>query len=365
MPLLHGALTGQFLRTDPDPPSRTALVDALSAHAFREPAADPRDNAVIGWVSPDNWLETDIPAETTFAGAVAHLRLRIDRKKLPPRAKEEIRQRIERWCRENHRERAPVSVRQELKEIVEASWWPRIVPQTKIVDVLWATDEGFLVVGAEGDALEWTRKMLHRLGHEIDRSFSRMDPLDHLAPRDARRLVARWGGASVPDGDAADEPLDQEFDRSLPAEAGRDFLRYVWSRCNEGGTFEIEDQNGSPWEIWIGASAVLGNRRDTKATPHVRITDERLPDAHEVRAGLEDGERAFLRLEIEARRNELEYRLLLDAQDLQPKNWGLPSLLAHEREEAILERIFEIQHVLFLLGLLLRSWARDVLDHPT
>ena len=111
MGFLKGRLTFRRYRVnDPLPDDfRDRFEDALTDHAFREPGSVTKGEETVGWVRTDNLLETDFSNRDKWLYTHYLMAgMRLDKKTLPtPLVRAMIEKRVESWCEENGRARAP------------------------------------------------------------------------------------------------------------------------------------------------------------------------------------------------------------------------------------------------------------------
>jgi len=146
MSLFKGALTARRYRVLGTPPDdfRGTYPDLLQQKAFHEPLGLTRSEEIEGWVLTQNLLDTDFSnLDRWLYNQYLAAALRVDKKTLPSRlVKAMLEKRVAAWCQEHHRERAPASVRTELKELLEDELYARALPRVAVVEFVWNLVDG-------------------------------------------------------------------------------------------------------------------------------------------------------------------------------------------------------------------------------
>lgn len=149
MTLMSGSLTGRRYRVGGEPPDdfRTMYADHLAAHAFREPLGIQKSEEIEGWVLIQNLLDTDFGAQERWLfNHYLAAALRVDKKTLPAKLfRAHLDKRVAAWCQEQKRERAPASVRTEIKELLEDEMYARTLPRVALFEFCWNIAEGWVV----------------------------------------------------------------------------------------------------------------------------------------------------------------------------------------------------------------------------
>lgn len=149
MSLFQGALTVRRYRVLGTPPDdfRTVYPDLLQDRAFHEPMGMTRSEEIEGWVLTQNLLDTDFSNHDRWLyNQYLAAGLRVDKKTLPARlVKAMLEKRIKAWCEEHHRERAPASVRTELKELLEDELYARTLPRVSVFEFCWNLVENWVI----------------------------------------------------------------------------------------------------------------------------------------------------------------------------------------------------------------------------
>ncbi len=149
MSLFKGALTVRRYRVLGAPPDdfRSVYPQLLQERAFHEPMGMTRSEEIEGWVLTQNLLDTDFSnQEKWLYNQYLAAALRVDKKTLPARlVKAMLEKRIKAWCEEHRRERAPASVRTELKELLEDELYGRTLPRVAVFEFCWNLVENWVI----------------------------------------------------------------------------------------------------------------------------------------------------------------------------------------------------------------------------
>lgn len=149
MSLMTGSITGRRYRVVGELPEdfRTVFPDNLAAHAFREPIGIQKSEELEGWVLIQNLLDTDFAAQERWLfNHYLAAALRVDKKSLPAKLfRAHLEKRVAAWCQEHKRERAPASVRTEIKELLEDEMYARTLPRVALYEFCWNIAEGWVV----------------------------------------------------------------------------------------------------------------------------------------------------------------------------------------------------------------------------
>lgn len=149
MGVLKGGLTVRRYRVDGEVPEgfRASYPEFLQAYAFTEPASRTSKQERSGWVLTRNLLDTDFQElDAWLVDTWIVLQLRVDKKTLPARLfNAHLEKRVEAWCDEHNRERAPKTVKDELKEQLEFEWLQRALPSVSTTEAVWNMAEGYVL----------------------------------------------------------------------------------------------------------------------------------------------------------------------------------------------------------------------------
>lgn len=156
MSLFKGALTVRRYRVAGTPPDdfRSTYPELLQTHAFHEPMGMTRSEEIEGWVLVQNLLDTDFTnLDRWLYNQYLVAALRVDKKTLPSKLLAAmLEKRIQAWCQEHRRERAPASVRTELKELLEDEMYGRTLPRVAVHEFCWNLVENWVIFFNTSDA---------------------------------------------------------------------------------------------------------------------------------------------------------------------------------------------------------------------
>lgn len=155
---------GSFVRFsvegDVPPPGDDAFYVALAEQRFRSIENAASEETSAGWVSPGDPSGQDFVRDEIWLDSVARLRMRIDRKRLPPAwlsiyLLAELRARGDR----------PVSARErkEIKADIEDKLLPRLLPTVQFVDVVYVpASRTVLLFATSGNVMAECGKLFFR-----------------------------------------------------------------------------------------------------------------------------------------------------------------------------------------------------------
>lgn len=198
MSLFKGALTVRRYRVLGTPPDdfRTVYPDLLQEKAFHEPMGLTRSEEIEGWVLVQNLLDTDFSnLDKWLYNQYVAAGLRIDKKTLPSKLfRAMLEKRVAAWCAEHSRERAPASIRTELKELLEDELYARTLPRVSVVEFCWNLVEGWVVVlnTSEGPNDRFRRRFRDTFGLGL----APFSPLDFLDDEPELATALEIGGLS-------------------------------------------------------------------------------------------------------------------------------------------------------------------------
>ncbi len=197
MGFLKGRLTFRRYRViDPLPDDfRDQFEQALTEHAFREKSAISKGEETVGWVRSDNLLETDFSNRDKWLYThYAMAAMRMDKKVLPtPLVRAMIEKRVEAWCEENGRAKAPASVRSDIRLNIENDLLARTLPTVKVVNFCWNLPEGWILFENTSDRVNDRFRTLVRNSFGV--GLEPFSPLDFLV--DAPELVDPLAAAGM------------------------------------------------------------------------------------------------------------------------------------------------------------------------
>lgn len=195
MPLLKGALTAARFRVEGAVPDgfRDVYIEALNNHAFQEPLSPLHMEEVTGWVQVHNLLDTQFDDLNRWLyNNYVVLAFRTDKKSLPTRYfQAHLQKRIEQWCLEHARERAPSAVKKEIRELLQQELLRQCLPTVATLDMVWDIHEGWaLVEGSGGAAHDNVRKLFFRTFGLV---LTPADPADYLPDVDVLTSLLACG----------------------------------------------------------------------------------------------------------------------------------------------------------------------------
>ena len=182
MSLMSGGLTARRYRVVGEPPEnfRVEYAEQLAEHAFRDALSIQKSEELEGWVLPQNLLDTDFSQQDRWLfNQYLAAALRVDKKTLPSKLfKAHLDRRLKEWCQEQKRERAPASVRTEIKELLEDEMYMRCLPRVSLFEFCWNLAEGWVIfMNCSDGANERFRK---RFRDTFGLSLAAFSPLDFL-----------------------------------------------------------------------------------------------------------------------------------------------------------------------------------------
>lgn len=183
MGILKGALSVRRYRVDGEPPEdfRERYIEAMEAHAFRDPPSAGHKEERAGWVQIHNLLDTSfLDVNRWLYNQYAIFALRVDKKVLPAKLfRAHLEKRVAAWCEENKRERCPASVRTELKEALELEMLGKTLPRVALFEVGWNINDGYVLFHNQSElANDRFRKLFYRT---FGMQLIPYDPLDMVA----------------------------------------------------------------------------------------------------------------------------------------------------------------------------------------
>jgi hypothetical protein len=156
MGLFKGALTVRRYEVDGDVPPdfRTSYGEAMANHAFREPMSWMPGAEVSGWVLNRNLLETDFTNLNDWLhGHYLTASLRVDKKVIPTKLfRAHLDQRLAAWCAGEGREKAPASIRTEMRELLELEMAKQTLPRVAVHEFCWNVVDGWVLFHSCADS---------------------------------------------------------------------------------------------------------------------------------------------------------------------------------------------------------------------
>jgi len=207
MGLFKGALTLRRYHVDGELPDdfRERFPEALDDHAFKEPASMLHAEEVVGWCHVHNLLDTSFaqPADRQrwLYNHYLVAGLRVDKKVLPSKLfRAHLDKRVAAWCEQNQRNRAPASVRQEMRDALEQEMLAKTLPRVQVHEFCWNLADGWVFFHSTSDnANDRFRKLFRNTFGLGTTPFSPLDFLTDL-PDVAESLEVQGISDYRPDG---------------------------------------------------------------------------------------------------------------------------------------------------------------------
>lgn len=307
MTLLRGVLTFRRFELEGEPPSgAAALIERLEQDRFRGSLRDASGEERSGWVPVEDLLGTAFEHGATYRPPYLVFALRTDRKAIPPLLMRAMMEReIRALLDETGLERLPPGARDEIRERIEEEYLPGQLPTVALTEVCWNLVTNRALVMASSD------KAVDRVRKHLSASFSRV-----ALPLGPARLAGR---------DDAEEAF-----------LGREFLLWLWYR-SEVGFGRLAGRSGTAVDLWVDDRLLIrgegheaqrfdlrGGAPAASATARTAVVEGR--SVHAARFGL--------------RHEEREYSFELH-EDLSVRGLKLPDL-DEETEDEILDRLTEV-----------------------
>lgn len=380
MSLFKGALTARRFVVDGAPPEnfRAVYPDLLQDKAFREPTSRIARHAYHGWTMVQNLLDTDFTRlEGWLLNQYAILGLRIEQKRLPTKLLQAtLKKRVQDWCEEHGRERAPASVRTEIKELLEDELLARTLPRVQHLEVCWNMAEGWLLILHASDAMSDLVKKHFRdtFGLALREAGPAAFLAEYAPAYHALEVLGatRLGLFPLPEsqdpGDGYRLHADQMGPLSMNAETSAalphmvtDFLLWIWwaSERHEG-RIDLGEEGGLI-DFWIDDKIVTKaeDRGGRSALQSDQVAHERAAGA-----ALASGQ-ILSEARVGLRREGREYSVHLKGAGLTMVGAKLPTECKGSEDEVLYERMFLYEDLFWALGALYRRFAAERLELAT
>ncbi len=214
MGILKGAITCRRYSVEGDVPDdfRTRYVEVLEQHRFIERKSAGAGEEVYGWVQAHNLLDAEFEDTTRWLyNHYVLASLRVDKRVLPSKLfKAHMEKRLQQWCHDNGREKAPANIRREVKESLEIEMLATSLPNVSVVEFCWNIVDRWCIFHSTSEKANDRFRTLFR--NTFGLVLTPFSPLDFLVdePDVAGRLEIAgvsdyrpaWPGA-LPDGGAA------------------------------------------------------------------------------------------------------------------------------------------------------------------
>lgn len=377
MPLLKGSLTGRRFHVVGAVPEdfRTSFPALLQGHAFHAPASPIAREQIVGWTFANDLFGVDFDRlDAWLFNQYAVLGVRVEQKVLPSRLLQGLlKTRLAAWCQEHKRERAPASVRTEIRELLEDELLAKSLPRVNHHEVIWNLVEGWVLVGHASDSVIDLVKNLFKktFGLRLQEVGSAAFLPDHGPAWDA---LSALGATRLGDFVAPPDPvsqlaagsgllddyqgrLDLETIGMLLPHTLSDFLLWLWWKSEtQEGRFETPD--AGIIDAWVDDRVVTreeaSKRRSTLQAEHV--SQERAAGA-----ALLSGQ-VVTEARIGLRREGREYTFTLKGSGFTLATAKLPTECKGAEDEVLYERMYLYEDLVFALGELYRLFLAERLD---
>ena len=377
MSILKGALTTRRYRVVGTVPEdfRATFPELLAGRAFTEPVGLVRGEQRVGWVCAEETLGVDFSIlDRWLFNQYAVLALRVERKLLPgPRLKAELARRLKAWCQEHGRERAPSSVRTEIRELLEDELYARVLPRTTTIEVVWNLVEGFVLIGSASDnACDVVRQHFRETFNGL--ALVETGPVDHLTDYldvwDALSVTGRTplenfeGAAAVdvdmePPADLAEGTPREPPSADLLPHVAQEFLQWLWWVSErEEGRIDLGEAGGIV-DLWVDQRVALAEPAEGRAK--AVLTGGNPAGALEARAALAGG-KVVRELALGLRRDGREYSATLKGHQLLLSGAKLPTECRGGQDEVVYERMYLYEDLYYVLRGLFRRFAAERTD---
>jgi DNA recombination-dependent growth factor C len=125
-----------------------AVDEGIRKGSFREIDA-PGDELGMGWVSMEDFTDTQLVGASYVRGNYIALSLRVDAVRVPPRILEiHVKQETKKLLEQSGRQRLSSAQRRELKERVKESLKKQAFPSIQVFDLIWDTSKAVVYFGS-------------------------------------------------------------------------------------------------------------------------------------------------------------------------------------------------------------------------
>ena len=306
--------------------SPDAITGALNDAAFNpDQAARMKAGGLTkGWAWGDGeQVDFDAGGRPWLYNWYALFFLRIDELKIPaPVLKRRCKQLEDEWKERHDREKVPSSVKRELKLAAEDELAPKTHPTTRLIPVLWDTNSNTVYVHT------FTAGALDSVRTAFRGSFSgRLEPITSLTAMEH----TGWDTARRVDESAhCADTLASEF------------YLWLWHDTSQGCITALDDDllGGSlenlGIECWLQERAKLSSPAGTTTLKAESLTDA------EISAALLQS-KAFTSIGLHLRRDEAEYRIVLQGGEIDIRSAKLPPCGGGAEDDLFYERIYFIE----------------------
>lgn len=333
MGLLQGSMTLRFYKIEGEVPKKyqEEYLDDLKRNAFRE--LGPEKEFGIGWVSPENFLDTHFKENKVFHNQYVTVTMRADKKQVNARFfRALLEQEIEKAKKEGNKEKLRPSEKKEIKDRLHRQLLAETEPARRTWDFCWDVGTGRAYFFGTADKLQ------DQFREQFGKTF-------HLEPQ-MLTVKARFEAAA---GQAL--PPDVE-------DPGREFLTWLyWMTDKQGGKFQLE--KSGEVQVWVDDKMLFKDATEKPASTALSGGDP--ARAPESRASLAGGKR-LSKVKLGLKRGEREWSFTLDGETLDLSALKLPALLTDQEDEKLFERLALLEEAAFVVDELFGLYATTRLD---
>ena len=333
MGLLQGPMTIRFYRVEGDVPKkyREDFLEEIKSNGFRE-LSETKEFG-LGWVSAENFLDTDFEDQKVFANQYLTLALRVDKKAVDARLfKALLAREIDKAKKAGNKEKLRPAEKKEIKDRLHRQLLAEAQPARRTYDLCWDVNAGRAYFFAVGDKTQ----------DFFRDSFQKTFHLEPIQMTVNARFTAAAGEEPPPD---LDDP-------------GREFLTWLfWRTDSEGGKFTLPKSGDV--HLWVEDRMLFKDATEKPASCALGGGDPaRAPEA---RASLFGGKR-LSRVKLGLKRGEREWSFTLDGETLDLTGLKLPALLTEQEDEVLFERLALLEEAAFVVDELFGQWAKERLS---
>jgi len=351
----------RFYVPEPSTEDFWGFVDErIRAGAFKE--CEEGQELSTGFSSWDDLFDSGFSGASYHKGSYVAFQFRMDQRRVPAiLVKQHLRREVEKYKADHEGHLPPRSEKQQIKENVQAWLASRTLPLPSACEVVWNSDENWLLFGSTSN------KAMESFLELFEKSF-------HVSPQPLYHV--HWALHTIPlEGRHKDHLVSLVNPQSIHAlDEGRflgyEFLTWLWYLVEaSGGGFGL-DENRSV-EIDLGERLTLTRPDDGKERVICKTQAQSL---HEARTALKQG-KLVEDLQYFFKWGEEEYSFNLDTSLWPLKGLKTPKQARKEADEEdedglflekmyFLEKVFECLNALygrFLTHRLSPRWDSDVL----
>ncbi len=125
-----------------------SVHEGVKAGAFKE-IETPGDEIGLGWVSVENFTESELSTSSYVHGTYVVLSLRVDGARVPARALEiQMQREVRAVLEQTGQKRLSTRQRRELKDRLKESLKKQVLPNVQVFDLIWDTSKAVLYFGS-------------------------------------------------------------------------------------------------------------------------------------------------------------------------------------------------------------------------